>query len=644
MRSGLILVSIILLSIVFPSNVASSSVPREDFFFDETSVRSLIVVGQEATSSDIISASKLAFFIANNHTLKTEEIVYQEYRVSLSNLDVGDTIRINYSNTSVNSIRVKDGLDSLWRDDDLMDFDFFPFDDDGLINYRESYEEIEIILSDIDEPIDYCMDFNVSGIKYRVTNIHMPFYRQIFVDCGLPLYNIPLNYYEIRFLGRDYPIIYNGIFRSEAQDIRYFIYGLPSYLPNTILRVGDTRTFGWYTVTLLDIHGPTSRLTAKDDKYKVSSLGNFSGEYKAYLRVSDFTGKSEEFIMVMDANSSDCCTCIGLCDPKGGYGSFTTVPTRQYQNDPYFIYEKGTRIVDGVEETIWAIPVFYIDGIKVFEGADETYLAEFDIYNLRNYGAIEETICCRPFVTHPNDYNLTITNEGESIISFGVDVTGDGIISEWEEQIPVFSGPGEDCGAYIKIPFPSEVYINPGEDGIFGTCDDFLDLDPLNPRFEKCVYDTIEISLCDEIDLSCCDPHTVYGPNEYFKIDIIDSYYRENNGDGIEIAVSQKKPKMYLNYESPIKIDPTSLIKIDIEVTEMDKVRKNLILIGNQENNAYIKYLYEQNVSRVEWTRSFGQWEYLRDVFYGNSVLIVGGRDGGITNNVLDQLMKLLFV
>ncbi len=658
MKKGLILISIILLSIFFPLNVGSSSVPRDDFFFDEDDVQSLIVIGKTATSAEVISASKLAFMIANNHTKRTEETVYEKFKVSLKNLDVGDSIRINYSNTSVNSIRVSDGLDSLWRDDDLLAFDLVPL---GIIteflDYRETYEEIMINLSDIDCPIDYCVDFNVSDIKYRVKNIHMPFYRQVFAGCDLPLIDIPIIYNEIRFFGRDYPIIYNGVYSSNDHEIRYFIYGRPSYSPNTILRVGDTRNFGWYTVTLLDIHSPTTGTTSKDDKFKVRSGENFSGEYKAYLRVSDFTGWSDEFIMVMDANSSSCCSCVSLCDPKGGYGSFTTVPTRQYQNDPYFIYERGTRIIDGSEETIWAIPVFYIDGIKVFEGANENYLAEFDVYNLRDYGAIEETSCCMPYITKPNNYNLSILNKNESIVAFGVDITGDGNVSEIEEFIPVFSGPDDECGAYINTeilapllellgwdPLPPKipVFINPGKDGVFGTCDDFLDLDDSNPRFRKCVYDTIEVALCDKIDLSCCDPQTVYGPNEYFKIDILDPSYKENQG--VELEVSQEKPKLHLSYESLIKVQPASLIKIDVEVTENDKAAKNLILIGNEDNNMIIRELYDKGVSNVVWSRSFGQWEYIRNVFYENSVLIVGGRDGKVTNKTLEELMKLLFI
>jgi len=204
--------------------------------------------------------------------------------------------------------------------------------------------------------------------------------------------------------------------------------------------------------------------------------------------------------------------------------------------------------------------------------------------------------------------------------------------------------PGEECNASIKFPVSLPVYINPGKDGRYGTCDDFLDLNPLHPRFKKCNYDTIDVILCDKIDLTCCDPQVLYGPKNYFKIDILDSNYKQKDGDGIELEVSQKKSKLYLFYDSTVKVEPASLIKRDIDVTGADKVMRNLILIGNENNNLIIKDLYDADVSKVVWSRSFGQWEYLRNVFYENSVLIVGGRNGEATNNALEDLMKLLFV
>ncbi|NYT04114.1 MAG: hypothetical protein GKC00_05345, partial [Candidatus Methanofastidiosa archaeon] len=142
----------------------------------------------------------------------------------------------------------------------------------------------------------------------------------------------------------------------------------------------------------------------------------------------------------------------------------------------------------------------------------------------------------------------------------------------------------------------------------------------------------------------CCDPQTVYGPNNYFKIDIIVSNYKQKDGDGIELEVSQKKSKLYLYYDSTVKIEPASLIKRDIDVTGADKAKKNLILIGNENNNLIIKDLYDSGISQVVWSRSFGQWEYIRNVFYENSVLIVGGRNGEATNEALEDLMALLFV
>ncbi len=150
--------------------------------------------------------------------------------------------------------------------------------------------------------------------------------------------------------------------------------------------------------------------------------------------------------------------------------------------------------------------------------------------------------------------------------------------------------------------------------------------------------------MCDKIDLTCCDPQVVYGPKNYFKIDILDSNYYQKDGKGVELTISQKKSKLYLFYDSTVKIEPTSLIKRDIDVTGTDKAKKNLILIGNENNNQMIKDLCDSGISKVVWSRSFGEWEYLRNVFYENSVLIVGGKNSKSTNKALEDIMKLLFI
>ena len=171
-----------------------------------------------------------------------------------------------------------------------------------------------------------------------------------------------------------------------------------------------------------------------------------------------------------------------------------------------------------------------------------------------------------------------------------------------------------------------------------------MDINRLNPRFKLCNYDTIDISLCDKIDLTCCDPQTVYGPRNYFKIDIIDSNYKLKDGDGIDIEVSQQKSKLFLFYDSTIKISPMDIIIRDTELTGKDRAKRNLILIGNENNNIVIKELVNKEISKVVWSRSIGQWEYIQDVYYENDILIVGGKDTSTTNQALEDLISLLFV
>ncbi len=607
--------------------IAFSSVNRpiflasfgNDFFYGEEGINSLIVVGATASSAEIIEASRLASLIANYYTGPVEIELSETYFTEFLNVSYGDTLKIDPTHTYVNGVEYSYGLESLWYSNKDNS-------ENNKFDISSTHEEIILKLSDTDIPKDYCIDFNRSGIIYRVINISKTSTSSLWnCDSYVQLLS---GAQKIKLFDDYYYLLSNGDFRNNEGDIKlkYFIYGTRQQSNGVIFKVGDKKEFGWYTVKLLDIQGSQIQETSEGDKYKVKSAGKYSGEYKVYLEVSDFTGKSEQFIMVMDANGS-CCTCeLSQCDSNGGGGSFSLNSSERYENDPYIITYEEVRIIDGYKEVVWSFPTFYIDGIKVFEGADNSKLAEFNVYSLKEYGAFIETACCEPFVDYPNDYNLSILNNNEDVVSRGVDINLDGNISGNESSISVYESLTGECNCSIKNPV-SPVYINPGKDNRYGTCDDFLDINSSHPRFKKCNYDGLEIVLCDKIDLECCEPLTVFGPNDYFRIGISDSKYKNIDNDGVDLKISQDVLYRTIEYNKSIKIDPMILIKLENEVTSEEKYGKNLILIGNETNNSLISELHALGLTQVKWSSSFGEWEFIENGPYGHSIVIVGGRN-----------------
>lgn len=628
----IILVILAIVFISFFNSSASALSFGTNFFYEDKGINSLIVVGETASSQEIIQASKLASLIANYYTGPVEIEIKELYSTKFQNVSYSDRLIINPSKSYVNGVEYSYGLESLWysnKDSENNKFDI-----------NSTHEEIILIMSDTDIPKDNCLDFNKSGIVYRIVNIpKMPSSSLWNCDYYVELLS---GSQKIKLFDDYYYLLYNGDFRNKDGEVKlkYFIYGTRQQSNNVIFKVGDKKAFGWYTVKLLDIQGSQVQETSEGDKYKVKSRGAYSGEYKVYLQVSDFTGKSEEFIMVMDANGS-CCTCQpSECDQNGGNGSFSNNSSERYENDPYVIYQEEVRTIDGYKEVVWSFPTFYIDGIKVFEGADRSKLAEFNIYSLKDYGALVETPCCEPFVHNPDDYNLTILNNREDIITRGVDINLDGNITDTEKSISVYESLTAECNCSIKTPFASPVYINPGKDKKYGTCDDFLDINSSHHRYKKCNYDGIEFVLCDKIELDCCEPLVVFGPNEYFKIDILDSKYKNNDSDGIDLEISQEILKTTIEYNRTIKIDPTILIKLDSEISEKEKISKNLILIGNEINNLLIKELYEKDITKLKWSASFGEWEYIESGPLGNSIVIIGGKDSKAINTAIRDFIS----
>lgn len=100
-------------------------------------------------------------------------------------------------------------------------------------------------------------------------------------------------------------------------------------------------------------------------------------------------------------------------------------------------------------------------------------------------------------------------------------------------------------------------------------------------------------------------------------------------------------------HNTPITMtsDEIGMVMLD---TELDFARwktvcdSNLILIGNPKIHITIRQLFDEEISRVDWTTSPGEVEYISNP-YGNGcdILIIGGKDADARKETTEYLIDL---
>lgn len=525
----------------------------------------------------------------------------------------------------------------------------------------EAHEEIQVILADIETTPDGLVDLrgdrgHASGIVYRTTEIRYPLLENGQNICGISHCDGMVDFEtavkgrlnEIKFLGKMYNPLFAGATYSTDGDGTYlgayFAYGKPYAEKEKIMKVGDSYSFHGWTINLSDVN---------------------IYENKAFVTVSGPELASPfSFIMVMDSQGV-CLECCPTCAVYGGGGSFTSNPTQRNEYDPYKVKITKSKEIDGKTYDLFKYTPFMLDGIKTFVGADGTYLAEFNIYAVEDFGWFEDKGCCDPFVTTPNDYGLAITG-GWRKVAYNVseETTYNGW-QAWEDTDPE----GDLNAAYILWQ-PAPKCDTPCPDAN---------------------YDTLELQLCDNIDIPDCETaFTINGPENYFSVTIqdidfgkanttlnsqpsetpaydqlhgyygdseieepteiiIDTYFGRANSDttdadGAKIMVSQTTvdTAQSITYTKSVNIDPIELIKLDIEINTAS-LQKNLVLVGGPVYNSIVRDLGNMGASTVNWATSPGEWEWIADPFgRGYDVLIVAGANREETRLAAQQLVSQL--
>ena len=507
----------------------------------------------------------------------------------------------------------------------------------------EAHEEIQLIVTDelcnegcrAEATVKFAGDRGIeSGIVYRTTEIRYPLLENGQNICGInhcwgmvDFTTAQKGYFtDIKFLGKMYRPLFAGAtwYTDPGYLGAYFMYGKPYAEAEKIMKVGDVYNYHGWTITLNDVN---------------------IYENKAYITVAGpalttpFT-----FIMVMDSLGA-CTECCPVCATYGGGGSFTSNPTRRNEYDPYIKYTTVTKTKDDYAYNFFRYVNFMLDGIKTFVGADGTYLAEFNIYALEDYGYFEDKGCCDPFVTTPNDYGLAITG-GWRKVSYNVANVG----------IPTVPA-GYTWNAWEDLPNGNIAYIP------------WMPQPVCNAYCPDANFDTLELRLCDDIIVPDCETsYTINGPENYFTVEVVDVDFGKGNNvlanfpakaptvpgqpyvgayagtdsDGANLKIKMTTAGQTIKYTANVKIDPVELIKLDIEVNTATNTR-NLILVGGPVYNSIVKDLVDMGASTVDWATSRGEWEWIADpMAKGYDVLIVAGANREETRMAAEDLIAML--
>ncbi|MBU7028517.1 MAG: S-layer protein, partial [Theionarchaea archaeon] len=340
---------------------------------------------------------------------------------------------------------------------------------------------------------------------------------------------------------------------------------------------------------------------------------------------------------------------------------------------------------------------FVLDGVKVFIGAQGTIGIEIKVYWLENKKVWYNHLCCDPWVTEPNNYQLFLdayeSGWDPNVNGFteyqppgtglwpqaglamwysyvGNHFMGDGFLDQNDGHI----GYEYNCLNWL-VPtafFPEQNNLDRDDVPVniytkndcrncafiaYANCFDMYDIedpvyDPIRnptgwfPPGQAMVE--INIALCDKICTDLCEyKWVVPGPYPrdppYFTIEVTDVLFSCGDGDGINYDTIMEETQI-TEYTAitPADIDETGLVMLD---TELDfagwkgACDYNLILIGGPVANIIVKQLVDEGISTVDWAASPGEWEYIEAPYDGCDILIIAGSDRDATRAAAQSLI-----
>ncbi len=672
----------------------------------------------------------------------------QDERLGYPVLDVPDSIPYNAWDNNVVDINYT--LTSLWWFDDYDNRVWG--DQDGFFDPWETHEEIQyrfdnlavfdpftgttvrdnladLLGGDIvlfQGPVGNGLRFeymNIPSLIYRADNIFVPpeiivtqtrnwptyMHNNIVVDLDYEYtatWYLPDPYYTVydmlpKFMlfGTIYTVVEGGYVRDinlrtgEFGDLSgtpYLVTGLPTYYYEEYLYKDEPEVFGEYTVLLKDVDVDHN---------------------KAWFEITEPEGDLESFWMVLDPEHG----FSPNLQQQGRSGEIYVIPidingdgipddyyynkwiVGRAENDVWVSYQRED-YEDDTGDSWWLfdVPMFVIDGVKVFVGANGTTGIEVKIYTLEDKVVFYDHPCCVPFVTEPNNYQLFLDayDSGWDLIDennyYVYQPPGTGL---WPPfglvQWIILVGPGMFIGngfldnndGHIGyeynalLPFPAVFFPEQNDldrdsfgaplfsndcrnpDWSFvGDCQDLYDIeDPVVFLGEGQTMVELNIALCDIVEMAECLTRFVFsGPQDYFRIEMTDITWDDdqdgNPTDGIDWQTIMEVSAGTYTQVVQVDIDVTELVKLDIEIDSLDKQNFNLILIGGPVANQLSKELEDLSIppddgSPVNWAYDSleGDFKLYTDPYgTGKDVLMVAGADRDATRAAAERLISKL--
>ena len=237
----------------------------------------------------------------------------------------------------------------------------------------------------------------------HVVDLDFEFTRHYFVPDPLLVYYDGLP--KFMFFGEIYTVIDAGAVadmnqrtgqEGELAGTPYLVTGTPTFFYEQYIYKDQPEEYGDYTVLLKDVDVDHN---------------------KAWFEVTDPDGDVHSFWMVMDPEH-------GFSPDLQQQGWSGEILTFDYDGDGIPDYYNKW-IVGRAENDVWGdlqwegyyddiddywflfnVPMFVIDGVKTFVGANGTTGIEVKVYTLQDKVVFYNHLCCVPFVTEPNNYAL----------------------------------------------------------------------------------------------------------------------------------------------------------------------------------------------------------------------------------------------
>jgi hypothetical protein len=655
---------IVVLILLIPSSYAQYVLPPREFFVREYEPRAILVVGDEVSAEDVISATLLATRIADMTARKQKEVteeVFFETEHTIPNMT--------------------------------------PF-------VKSNYH----LLFDFDKEYLWIFDYRLEKLKDTIPGGFIPTVGRTWASRTTQI-NLLSDYYSMLEI-RQY----------NTYTWWYLFYGIPRNYEHQYFKKGESKQYGGYIVTLLDVD--VDEMEAK--------IGVSTGSVQTIISLPVYCKDCKQVVDELFCNTTDPAAALNAADHlQADYPSY-------FVNLKYFVGGPLSN-PDAVNRAQWywnpppvpGTPDMFLDGNFHVDSTSTQYFADY--FNAF-YSSVHIEIPLRVYTTGvigesmgevnaylSSNYNLDnlavyvvvyekVTESGGALYRNVVRTVSDpvfismraGQTFEYSYTFAVPSGvsdPVHNLGAVVFVQdsiirrihqadvldlrekrFVYEVDIDADFDGkadevefaiectdipFLGaqgnawarfniyTLTDYGVLFPQccdTPFFEDDVaawyleilkkgdLGYIMVNVCDPFDIHCLKPgDIIYGPRHLARIEIVEIT------DSNVTCLFQLMKIVETDVKGKADVEPSSLLRLASEVTDDDFTRYNLILIGGPDVNLFTKKTVELNLSQIAWSESRGEWELIENPFgYGRDILIVAGKDREKTKYAAKKLYYAL--